>query len=211
MKRYVFLIIFILLFSFRVFAVQFNGTPTNYTVTMNRVELYNSTTSTWVEVASGDQSFNIASVNAGQSVGSYISSAPIPEGVYTQIRVRISRTMNLQCQRTFGANTYYTTTTQQAIGSGGRAVVINTTEGSPQLGTIYIPTGQPPSPPAYLVSHTIDGTYFVEVMNLSTNITVIQGLSNTVAVQFDVTNSVTFDNVLNISWCNPPTVTLDIQ
>ena len=85
MRNNILFLICIILFSlsYSVYGATGYGTPEIYRITISKVELYNSTTSSWVTVGEGELTFNIASVNAGEIVGSYVSSKSIPEGVYT--------------------------------------------------------------------------------------------------------------------------------
>jgi hypothetical protein len=66
----------------------YNGTCTatasNYEMTMKSMRLRKDDGS-FVTIASGDATYNFASVSAGASVGSYITSGTIPPGTYTAI------------------------------------------------------------------------------------------------------------------------------
>ena len=205
MKIGIWFSIFILSFAFMALGDNFTGTPTSYRVTVNKAELYNSSTSSWVTVGSGDMTFDIASVTAGQAVGNYIDTA-IPAGVYTQIRVTISRTMQIQGSAAHGGSTYYTTTTQQSVGTGGQAVVANTT-GPAALGTMVVPSDNLPS------GMTVSGTYFIITETLSSSFTVTPGIAKKISIDFDVTGSLTFnhDNPTAVSWPTAPTTTFSVE
>ena len=68
-----------------------SGNVTKYEVTINKMEIYNSTTATWVVMSDTPATVNIASGSAGADVASMISpDTKIPYGTYTQGRVTIS-------------------------------------------------------------------------------------------------------------------------
>ena len=206
MRRIIFFSIFIIFFFYTPFSfsVQFQGTPDVYEVTINKVELYNSTISSWVVVGEGDMTFDIAKVSAGGIVGSYITDKPLPEGTYTKVRVRISRTMRIKGSASYGGNTYYTTTSTQSFGNQGQAVVISTT-GPAQTGAIIVPADE--NPP----SHIVDGDYFIETNDLPSPFTITKGVSKKLKIKFDVSGVLTFDNTNNICWCEPPSVSHEVE
>ena len=94
-------IFFILLFTFfiieRGYTASDEGQPTQYQVTMKKVELCTdlACTSPYV-VGEKDMDADIASVTAGADVGSFAPTTGIPPGiVYTHLRVTISRTFTI--------------------------------------------------------------------------------------------------------------------
>ncbi|MDP2278386.1 MAG: hypothetical protein Q8K51_09210, partial [Nitrospirota bacterium] len=57
-----------------------------YNVTVNKIEVYNSTTGQWVTVTSTATTFNIASATAANAaVGNMISGVTLPNGTYTRL------------------------------------------------------------------------------------------------------------------------------
>jgi hypothetical protein len=190
------------------FSATGTGTPETYQVTIKKVELYNSTTGSWVTAGEGALTFNIASASAGQAVGSYVSGKSIPEGVYTQIRVTVSRTMSIKSTGSVGGTTYYTTSSSISGPSGSTAVLASTLSSNYALGTLTAPNTD--SPPAY---HVV-GDDFTTTSTLSPSITVKKGMTKKVRVKFDVTGAVTFDNAAAapnvICYPNAPTVTFEI-
>lgn len=70
------------------------GTPIIYNVTFKKFEIRNSG-GTWVVITEADQTFNIASKDAGQQVGSYVSGN-FPIGTYNRFRVTISATFGIK-------------------------------------------------------------------------------------------------------------------
>lgn len=78
-------------------AVNFGGvaaTPTVYEVTMTKVEFKNSAGS-YVILAEGNATFDIAAATAGAAVGAFASGQTLPPGSYTHIRFTLSRTFGL--------------------------------------------------------------------------------------------------------------------
>lgn len=83
--------------SMSVEAANFTGvdaTPTVYEVTMTKVEFKNSAGS-YVVLAEGNATFDIAAATAGAAVGSFASGQALPAGTYTHIRFTLSRTFGL--------------------------------------------------------------------------------------------------------------------
>jgi hypothetical protein len=119
--------------------------------------------------------------------------------------------MELRGQQLHGADTYYTTAATQAAGNGGTVLVTNTT-GPAVAGTVTIPTDSPSPWPTDLVSHTIDGNYFIEVINFPSSFTVTSGGSQTIRISFDVSGVLAYQHDGgNVSWCNPPAVSMTVQ
>jgi hypothetical protein len=94
-------IFFILLFTFfiieRGYTASDEGQPTQYQVTMKKVELCTDLAcSTTYTVGERDMDADIASVTAGADIGAYAPTTGIPPGiVYTHLRVTISRTFTI--------------------------------------------------------------------------------------------------------------------
>ncbi len=79
-----------------------------YNVTMNSIEIYNSTTGTWVTLSSTPKTFNIASASAGAEVGKLITGVVPPAGTYTKSRVVVSNRFGLKACYNDGGTTYCT-------------------------------------------------------------------------------------------------------
>ena len=94
-------IFFVLLFTFfiieRGYTASDEGQPTQYQVTMKKVELCTDLAcSTTYTVGERDMDADIASVSAGADIGAYAPTTGIPPGiVYTHLRVTISRTFTV--------------------------------------------------------------------------------------------------------------------
>ena len=129
---------FILLFTFfiieRGYTASDEGQPTQYQVTMKKVELCTdlACTSPFV-LGEKDMDADIASVTAGADVGSYAPTTGIPPGiVYTHLRVTISRTFTVTasisvdgglCRTDGGDNA---TATQMTVGASSGTAVAET-------------------------------------------------------------------------------------
>ena len=131
-------IFFVLLFTFfiieRGYTASDEGQPTQYQVTMKKVELCTdlACTSPFV-LGEKDMDADIASVTAGADVGSYAPTTGIPPGiVYTHLRVTISRTFTITasisvdgglCRTDGGDNA---TATQMTVGASSGTAVAET-------------------------------------------------------------------------------------
>jgi hypothetical protein len=104
-------------------------TVTSFKVTLYEMDFFNSTTNQWVTAGTGTLSFDLASVNSGQTVGNYLSGAKLPNGTYTQIRLFVSRYMDL----TAYDGSYYTDGSTEAdpnLGDSAGGYVAGLTAGA---------------------------------------------------------------------------------
>ena len=93
-------IFLILLFTFLIlnkgYATTATGEATEYEITMKKVELCSDATCTTpITVGETDMAADIAAADAGANVGNYASTAGIPSGTYSHIRITISRTIQI--------------------------------------------------------------------------------------------------------------------
>lgn len=72
--------------------------------------------------------FNIASGDAGDTMGNYLSNSSIPAGTYTKFRVTLSRTQTIKGQGSYLGTTYYTTTQNGTVEQGGTTFYKATTD-----------------------------------------------------------------------------------
>ena len=76
------------------YAASGTGEATEYRVTLKKVELCNDAAcTTTVLVGERDMLADIAAADAGATVGNFASTAGIPGGTYTHIRITISRSI----------------------------------------------------------------------------------------------------------------------
>ena len=91
-------IFLILLFTLLIFNKSYaaTGAATEYEITMKKVELCSDATCTTpITVGETDMAADIAAADAGATVGNYASTAGIPGGTYTHIRITMSRTFQI--------------------------------------------------------------------------------------------------------------------
>jgi hypothetical protein len=88
--------LFMLLISSSAFALIGGvlANPSTYVVTVTKIE-FQKTDGTFVTFASGASQFDIASVGAGQAVGTLALGQSLPAGSYTGIRITFSRTFGM--------------------------------------------------------------------------------------------------------------------
>lgn len=68
-----------------------------YTITIKKLEIYNSTTGKWIVLANTPANVDIASAQAGQAVGTMISQdAAMTYGTYTKARATLGNTFTIK-------------------------------------------------------------------------------------------------------------------
>ena len=226
-------IFFILLFTFfiieRGYTASDEGQPTQYQVTMKKVELCTdlACTSPYV-VGERDMDADIASVSAGTDVGNFAPTTGIPPGiVYTHLRVTISRTFTITasisvdgglCRTDGGDNA---TATQMTVGaSSGTAVaetmyLVNagsygasdgTRDGAVGSSNIDIDYSSPSS----AKSMTVSGDNAVMTYEL------VSPYQKTlrapvIKVKFNTSTAVGVEDTACSMWINEPSVTIALQ
>ncbi|MCX7927430.1 MAG: hypothetical protein N2606_04765 [Candidatus Omnitrophica bacterium] len=189
-------------------------TPQEYIVTINKIEFYNEDTSSWITVGEGKLSFDIASVNAGQTVGSYVDASAVAEGTYTQGRVYVSLTFYLKASATIDGTTYYTT-------EGGYE---NPFPDSELQGYIAAKTTTDPNRASRGISvlteqaleragFDVVGDSFIFEGEVLLPIVVKKGFTKKVRINFNVTNSVAFEEIPSgdvVCYPLPPVLTFKV-
>ena len=229
------LVFTIFVFSLFVFekssAATGEGQPTQYQVTMKKVELCTdlACTSPYV-VGEKDMDADIASVTAGADIGSYAPTTGIPPGiVYTHLRVTISRTFTITASisvdgglcRTDGGNN--ANATQMTVGaSSGTAVaatmyLVNAGGYGPADGTrdwvvdaadndIDVDYSSPSS----AKSMTVSGDNAVMVYELTAPYQKTLR-APVIKVKFDTSTAVGVENTACAMYINEPSVTISLQ
>ena len=111
MKKVILLIlVFLMVVISEVWAVETllpYNTSMVYNVTVNKIEVYNSTTGQWVTVTSTPTTFNIASATAvNAAVGNMVSGVTLPNGTYTRLKWEVSSTFGIKaCETVSGVCT----------------------------------------------------------------------------------------------------------
>ena len=226
---------FILLFTFfiieRGYTASDEGQPTQYQVTMKKVELCTdlACTSPFV-LGEKDMDADIASVTAGADVGSYAPTTGIPPGiVYTHLRVTISRTFTVTasisvdgglCRTDGGDNA---TATQMTVGaSSGTAVaetmfLVNAGGYGPSDGTrdgdvdaadddIDVDYSDPD--PAKTMTVSGDNAVMVYELTAPYQKTL---RAPVIKVKFDTSTAVGVENTACAMYINEPSVTISLQ
>ena len=226
-------IFFILLFTFfiieRGYTASDEGQPTQYQVTMKKVELCTdlACTAPYV-VGERDMDADIASVSAGTDVGNFAPTTGIPPGiVYTHLRVTISRTFTITasisvdgglCRTDGGDNA---TATQMTVGaSSGTAVaetmyLVNagsygasdgTRDGAVGSSNIDIDYSSPSS----AKSMTVSGDNAVMTYELTSPYQKTLR-APVIKVKFNTATAVGVEDTACSMWINEPTVSITLQ
>ena len=224
---------FILLFTFfiieRGYTASDEGQPTQYQVTMKKVELCTdlACTSPYV-VGEKDMDADIASVTAGADVGSYAPTTGIPPGiVYTHLRVTISRTFTITASisvdgglcRTDGGNN--ANATQMTVGASSGTAVAETMylvnagsygagdgtrdgdEGSSNIDIGY-------SSPSSAKTMSVSGDNAVMVYELTAPYQKTLR-APVIKVKFDTTTAIGVEDTACSMYINEPSVTISLQ
>ena len=134
MKKLFFILILSLFVYEKSIAAHADGQPTQYQVTMKKVELCTdlACTSPFV-LGEKDMDADIVPTEGGTNVGNYAPTTGIPPGIiYTHLRVTISRTFTVTANISVGSNTCKTdggnnaNATQMTVGASSGAAVAET-------------------------------------------------------------------------------------
>lgn len=170
-------------------------TPTQYTVTLSRVEFRKTGSSAFTTYASGSTQVNIASVSAGQPCGQLNPTGKLTPGSYDTMRFTVSRTMVVKGQSTgvlSNGVTCRTTSSSTLItdpfgdGSVSAAYLGATDGGVPEAQTVLVPTGSAVTFPTgfSVVGNNIQATMPVTMQ--------VAGSVPRGTVSFDVTSAIQF-------------------
>lgn len=195
MKKIILVISAILLLSgiSEVLAVGETYLPYNasmiYNVTVNKVEVYNSTTGQWVTVTSTPTTFNIASATAANAaVGDMISGVVLPNGTYTRLKWEVSSTFGIKACETGSGGC--TNGVQQALNSHAFSAVAAGTYATATTTTNIIDFTAAGACPA----NTATVTYTCTAASLSGNTDIADFVisagssAKTVSISFDLNN-----------------------
>ena len=231
MKKIFFILFFTFFICGKAFAADANGEPTQYQVTMKKVELCTdlACTSPYV-VGERDMDADIASVTAGADIGSFAPTTGIPPGiVYTHLRVTISRTFTITASISVGAGLCRTdggdnaNATQMTVGaSSGTAVaetmyLVNAGGYGPSDGTrdgdvdaadndIDVDYSDPN--PAKTMTVSGDNAVMVYELTAPYQKTL---RAPVIKVKFDTSTAVGVENTACAMYINEPSVTISLQ
>ena len=222
-------IFLILLFTFLIlnkgYAATATGEATEYEITMKKVELCSDATCTTpITVGEIDMAADIAAADAGATVGNYASTAGIPSGTYSHIRITISRTIQI-------TGTVVISDSSSCFTDGGTDNVADnllvTTATSASSTTMYlvnddsyeVGTGTTDSEhitigytnPKYATSMSVSGDNAVMIYELTEPYTRLLK-APVIKVAFNTENAVGCeDTTADVMWIEEPYVTITIQ
>jgi hypothetical protein len=221
-------IFLILLFTFLIlnkgYAATATGEATEYEITMKKVELCSDATCTTpITVGEIDMAADIAAADAGATVGNYASTAGIPSGTYSHIRITISRTIQI-------TGTVVISGSSSCFTDGGTDNVADnllaTTATSASSTTMYlvnddvyaVGTGATGSDitigytnPTYATSMSVSGDNAVMIYELTEPYTRLLK-APVIKVAFNTENAVGCeDTIADVMWIEEPYVTITIQ
>ena len=222
-------IFLILLFTFLIlnkgYAATATGEATEYEITMKKVELCSDATCTTpITVGEIDMAADIAAADAGATVGNYASTAGIPSGTYSHIRITISRTIQI-------TGTVVISDSSSCFTDGGTDNVANnllaTTATSASSTTMYlvdddsyaVGTGTTLSEditigytnPTYATSMSVSGDNAVMIYELTEPYTRLLK-APVIKVAFNTENAVGCeDTTTDVMWIEEPYVSITIQ
>ena len=222
-------IFLILLFTFLIlnkgYAATATGEATEYEITMKKVELCSDATCTTpITVGERDMAADIAAADAGATVGNYASTAGIPSGTYSHIRITISRTIQI-------TGTVVISDSSSCFTDGGTDNVADnllvTTATSASSTTMYlvnddsyaVGTGTTLSEditigytnPTYATSMSVSGDNAVMIYELTEPYTRLLK-APVIKVAFNTENAVGCeDTTADVMWIEEPYVSITIQ
>jgi len=221
-------IFLILLFTFLIlnkgYAATATGEATEYEITMKKVELCSDATCTTpITVGEIDMAADIAAADAGATVGNYASTAGIPSGTYSHIRITISRTIQI-------TGTVVISDSSSCFTDGGTDNVADnllaTTATSASSTTMYlvnddiyaVGTGATGSDitigytnPTYATSMSVSGDNAVMIYELTEPYTRLLK-APVIKVAFNTENAVGCeDTTADVMWVEEPYVSITIQ
>ena len=222
-------IFLILLFTFLIlnkgYAATATGEATEYEITMKKVELCSDATCTTpITVGEIDMAADIAAADAGATVGNYASTAGIPSGTYSHIRITISRTIQI-------TGTVVISDSSSCFTDGGTDNVANnllaTTATSASSTTMYlvnddsyeVGTGTTDSEnitigytnPTYATSMSVSGDNAVMIYELTEPYTRLLK-APVIKVAFNTENAIGCeDTTADVMWIEEPYVSITIQ
>ena len=235
MKKIFLILLFSFLFLNKGYAAEATGQPTEYEVTMKKVELCENATCSGTPFVLGTRSMpaDIASASAGADVGSYAPTTGIPVGVtYTHLRVTLDRTLNITADISVGAGTC---TTDGGDNAGATQMTVGTADGTAVSEVMYLVNAgsygggdgtrdgdvgssnidMDYSSPQYAISMTVSGSTAVMIYKLANPYTV-KFKSPLIKVKFktkDAVGAFRLDAATDVCSMYPeePLVSIDIQ
>ena len=233
MKKLFFILILSLFVYEKSIAAHADGQPTQYQVTMKKVELCTdlACTSPFV-LGEKDMDADIVPTEGGTNVGNYAPTTGIPQGIiYTHLRVTISRTFTVTANISVGSNTCKTdggnnaNATQMTVGAknsaadavpetmflvngGGYGTSDGTRDGDVDAADDDIDVDY--SSPESAKSMTVSGDNAVMVYELTAPYQKTLR-APVIKVKFDTSTAVGVENTACAMYINEPSVTISLQ
>ena len=218
-------IFLILLFTFLILNKGYaeTGAATEYEITMKKVELCSDASCTTpFTVGETDLAADIAAADAGATVGNYASTAGIPPGTYTHIRITLDRTFQITGTVTSGGQACATdggtdNDNDQMLDSGTGtatstamylvdAATYDASDGSTGGANIAISYANP----TYASSMTVSGDNAVMIYELTEPYTRLLK-APVIKVSFNTENAIGGDGNACVMWIEEPFVSISIQ
>jgi len=180
------------------------ATPENLIITTAKIELYNSTTDSWITIHDGyDYSGDLAK-NGGTGVvekamKKYLGNKPLPNGTYTKVRSKNVRGSKIKASASYGGVTYYTTTSNKPFMNGGQAIVLSTT-GPAQLGNYMPPYFKPGKSHGGKFEFKTNRDYATVVFNIKPFTITKPEDTSKLKFKFDWSGHLSFDIARKICW-----------
>ena len=224
MKNLLLILILTLLTFNSVNAASGTGEATQYRVTMKKVELCSdSTCTTPILVGERDMQADIAAAEAGATVGNFTSTAGIPGGTYTHIRITISRSIQITGSVVVGSGACFT--------DGGSDNVVNNLLPTAATAAVSTPmylsdedgykvgTGDTSasniniaySTPKYAASMSVTGDNAIMIYKLKQSFTRLVK-TPLIKISFNTENALGCeDTTSDVMWVEEPFVSISIQ
>ena len=166
---------------------------TQYSMTINKIEIYNSTTAAWVTIASTPKTVDIAIASVGAAIGSMTNAdVTLPFGSYTKVKATVSDTFTIKACSDSGGSTC--TTATKVPGNNAALVATSATA---IAGSVIVNSGVD-------LTSTITLTAPFEMTAATT------GMSSTVS--FNLNNVFTYvDAGTDYIYPGPPSTTITMQ
>ncbi len=111
-----------------------------YEMTINKIEIYNSTTDEWITISSTAKTIDIAPADAGATIGSMVNDdVTLSFGSYTKVRATVSDTFIIKACSDSGGSTCTTADIQS--GSSNSALVSTATSAASAEGSVTVNGG----------------------------------------------------------------------
>ena len=199
----------------KIYRYWFSTTPEVFRFTENKAEIYNSTIGSWILIYDGKFTVNAASPQAGKIVGKFIeeylkNKQPLPTGIYTKLKVRINKVVQVKGNGSYSGKTYYTTTNNEPFFNDGKAIVISTT-GPAQIGNFIPPLGFLAKIGGGFHQCERNKDYMWITFDLPSPFAITKDSTKKLKYTLDVNNKLFFDLEHNVCAPQPPNIYIAVE